>query len=304
MPQNQWMPETRRLFLQAITVGAGSFTLVPKCLLSSEKDLAPLTFIVVTDTHLGYRDNENAAKQWEQTAKEISQAKGNLVLHLGDIVDGRRESQYVPYLNTRDTIGKTIHEIPGNHDPADLFQKYIRKSIDVAVDHQWLKFLLLNNTDVDSHDGFLTKEQFQWLDQQCAVAAKSDMFVAICMHVPAHTNLHPDRGWYVKPENGQKELYALIDSHKDRLLCLLHGHFHNGIRGWNDSPVHEICFPSALYNQNRRLEEQKAAGYNPAEFRPGFTQVSIEDGVMRLQYQPVGEESSVTHDCKLPQLIE
>jgi len=170
MPQNQWMPETRRLFLQAITVGAGSFTLVPKCLLSSEKDLAPLSFIVVTDTHLGYRDNESAAKQWEQTAKEISRAKGNLVLHLGDIVDGKRESQYMPYLKTRDTIGKTIHEIPGN--------------------------------------------------------------------------------------------------------------------------------------QNRRLEEQKAAGYNPAEFRPGFTQVSIEDGVMRLQYHPVGEESSVTHDCKLPQLTE
>jgi len=83
----------------------------------------------------------------------------------------------------------------------------------------------------------------------------------------------------------------------------MHGHFHNGIRGWDDHhPLHEISFPSALYNRDRRLEEQQAPGYNPLEFRPGYTLVEIRDGSMRLQYKPVEQVPSVERNLPFPQL--
>jgi len=92
----------------------------------------------------------------------------------------------------------------------------------------------------------------------------------------------------VKPASGQKEFYALVDEHKARTLGIFHGHFHNGLRGWNDrAPVHEVCFPSALYNQSRNLEKQNAPGYNVPEFRPGFTVVTIKADTIELSYHTV-----------------
>ncbi len=262
-----------------------------------------LSFAVVSDTHVGYRDKEQAARQWEKTAKEIGETESDLVLHLGDIVDRGRETQYPIYLKARETIGKPVHEIPGNHDPAALFEKYIRQPVDTVVEHNWLRFLMIGNAHTDSHDGFLANEQLTWIESKCREAKQDRNYVALCMHVPAHSNRHPDRGWYIKPEHGQKELYEIVARYQDRVLCLMHGHFHNGIRGWDDhAPVHEIVFPSALYNQNRRLTEQNAAGYNLPEFRPGYTLVTISNGTMLLRYQPVGLAESVEKRCPLTQL--
>lgn len=68
-------------------------------------------------------------------------------------------------------------------------------------------------------------------------------------------------GWYVKPANGQPTFYETMKKHESRIIGLFHGHFHNTLRGWDDhKPVHGVLFPSALYNQDRTLEEQKAPG--------------------------------------------
>jgi hypothetical protein len=228
-----------------------------------------------------------------------------LVLHLGDVVDGGREAQYPVYLKTREKISKPVYEIPGNHDPSPLFEKHIRKPVDTVVEHGWLRFLLLNNSRTDSHDGFLSEAQLAWIETHCKEAKADGKFIAVGMHVPAHTNRHPDRGWHIKPEQGQKELYEIVTRFEDRVLCLWHGHFHNGVRGWDDhAPVHEMSFPSALYNLDRRLEQQKAPGYNLPEFRPGYTLVTIENGQMRLEYQPVGAKESARKVCQLNQLAE
>jgi Icc-related predicted phosphoesterase len=284
---------SRRRFLSLAAVAGGGLLLRPECLLAGPQR-APLSFIVVSDTHLGYRDKESAARQWGETAAEIAEAEGDLVLHLGDVVDGGREEQYPIYLEARKKIAKPVHEIPGNHDPPEAFARHLRREIDTAVDYGWLRLLLLNNARRDSHDGFLTDEQIDWIDRQCREARREDRLVALCMHVPVHANKHPDRGWYVKPEHGQTKLYETLTAHQGVVLALLHGHFHNGIRGWDDhAPVHEICFPSALYNRDRRLEEQNAPGYNPLEFRPGFTLVTIDRGAMKLRYEVLGGEIGV-----------
>lgn len=117
MHQQPFDNQSRRSFLSAAIAGTGALAFWPRCLQASGKKLQKLSFVVVTDTHLGYRDKEHAAQKWETTAAEIAKADGDLVLHLGDVVDGGRESQYPVYLATRKTIGKPVHEIPGNHDP-------------------------------------------------------------------------------------------------------------------------------------------------------------------------------------------
>ncbi|MDB5337980.1 MAG: metallophosphatase [Planctomycetaceae bacterium] len=290
---------TRRTFLRSIT---GSLVLAPLALQAYGRERRA-SFLVVSDTHLGRNDDSAAAEQWKRTAAEMAKAAGKLILHLGDIVDGGREPQYAIYKQIRDTINKPVHEIPGNHDPRELFEKHIRKPIDTAVDHDWLRILLVGNARVDSHDGFLSAEQLKWIDEQCAETTAQGRYILICMHVPAHANAHPDRGWYVKPAEGQNTLYEIVTRHQRHILALFHGHFHNGIRGWDDhAPVHEILFPSALYNQDRQLEKQQAPGYNLPEFRPGFTQVTIEEGRMSLRYQVTGGSDVVEKSLDQKQL--
>jgi calcineurin-like phosphoesterase family protein len=286
---------SRRRMLASLGVACGALVLRPRCLQGAGEKLPEITFPVVTDTHLGYQGKDSAKGQWEKTAAELDAAPGPFVLHLGDVVDGGREEQYPIYLDVRKRIKKPVHEIPGNHDPLEKFAKHLRKTVDVAIEHEWLRVVLLGNAHTDSHDGFLSADQLKWLGEECAQAAKREQRLLLAMHVPAHTNANPDRGWYIKPENGQKELYALVQQHRDRVLALFHGHFHNGLRGWDDrAPVHEVVFPSALYNQDRKLEAAKAPGYNPDEFRAGYTQVRIKAGAIELAYKPVGAEVSVT----------
>lgn len=285
----------RRAFIGTLAAGVGSLAVRPAGLQAAGRALTDLSFIVVTDTHLGYQDKPAAANLWRKTAAEIEAAPGAFVLHLGDVVDGGREEQYPIYLETRKQITKPIHEIPGNHDPQELFEKHLRTPVDLAFDHEWLRVLLLGNAHRDSHDGFLTEEQIAWLGTQCEEAAKRDLKVLIGMHVPVHENKNPDRGWFVKPASGQQEFYKLMNKYADRIVALLHGHFHNGIRGWSDhAPVHEILFPSALYNQDRQLEAKGAPGFNLPEFRPGYTLVRLKEGVIELEYRVTGLEEKMS----------
>lgn len=289
---------SRRAALMAFAAGLGTVTLHPACL--ADEEGLDVEFLVISDTHLGRNDNDSAARQWEKTATELAAAPEKLLLHLGDVVDGGREQQYPVYQATAEKVGKPIHAIPGNHDPAKMFARHIRREIDTVVDHGGLRFVLLGNAHVDSHDGFLEARQLAWLDDQCKAAAADRKRVIVGMHVPAHANRHPDRGWYVKPDHGQKRLYELLAKHRQHVIALFHGHFHNGIRGWDDTPgVQEIVFPSALYNQDRKLGEQQAPGYNLNEFRPGYTRVRIKGDAMTLRYVPTGAEASVEKECKL-----
>jgi predicted phosphodiesterase len=291
------------VFVGAVA-GAGVSLSLPLPGLSADARRQPLKLVVITDTHLGYQSSEAAEQLWKKTAAEVAAIDADLVLHLGDLVDRGQEPLYPRYLEHRRQIKTPVHEIPGNHDPQELFEKYIRKPVDTVVDHQWLRLLLLNNSRTDSHDGFLSDEQLIWIESQLADAAKHDLLAIVCMHVPAHSNKHPDRGWHIQPEHGQRELYAALARHGGRVLALFHGHFHNGLRGWDDTsaeearPVHEICFPSALYNQDRKLTEQQAPGYNVAEFRPAYCIVMLGKGKIQVQLRVV--EHGDTASKELP----
>jgi predicted MPP superfamily phosphohydrolase len=295
------MDTNRRQFTRDLAFTSAAVAVLRPASLQSAS-LAPLSFVIITDTHIGKNDSAAPERLWAKTAAEVQAAPGAFVLHLGDIVDGQREPQYARYLEVRKTITRPVYEIPGNHDKPEDFKKYIRKEVDVFFDHDWLRVVLMNNSRTDSHEGFFSDEQLAWLARTCQEAASKNLRLLICTHVPVHTNAHPDRGWYVKSANGQTVFYETMKKHDSRIIGLFHGHFHNGLRGWDDhKPVHEILFPSALYNQDRKLEEQKAPGYNPKEFRPGYTLVTIVNGTMTLQYRVTGEEGGAEKSLPVSQ---
>jgi 3',5'-cyclic AMP phosphodiesterase CpdA len=287
---------SRRGFLSAAAAASVTFSL-PLTSRAKAASRKSLRLAVVTDTHLGFKDQNAAEQLWSQTAEEIAGVNADLVLHLGDLVDRGQESLYPRYLKRRESIKLPIHEIPGNHDPQELFEKYIRQPVDTVVDCDWLRLVLLNNSRTDSHDGFLTEQQLTWIDEQLADAEERNLLAILCMHVPAHANKHPDRGWHIKPEQGQPELYRAIDRRPGTVLAMFHGHFHNGLRGWDDAaPVHEICFPSALYNQDRKLSEGGASGYNLNEFRAAYSVVTIGDEALQIALHVVGQGNVATKE--------
>jgi 3',5'-cyclic AMP phosphodiesterase CpdA len=283
----------RRTFLASSAVGGMSLAITRS--LPAAETLDEFSFVIVSDTHLGRKDSNAPLRQWKQAIEEINSLPGDFVLHLGDVVDSGREPHYPIYAELRKSLKKPIHEIPGNHDPHELFEKHICSPIDRALDHGRVRFLLLGNSHTDSHLGFISPEQIQWLEKQCAEAAAKDLKLVVACHVPIHTNINPDRGWFVKPADGQTDFYKIVDRHRDRFLACFHGHFHNGIRGWRDrSDLVEVLCPSVCYNQSRQLEVHlktgKAQGFFVEELRPGYVLVTLGKGKLQMRYKPLGEE--------------
>ena len=286
-------PTNRRTF---IITAAASSTLAYSYSLPAAEKLKQTKFIIVSDTHLGRKDNAAAERNWRQAISEINALPGQFVLHLGDVVDAGRAEQYPIYEATRKLLNKPIHEIPGNHDPVELFRKHVANEIDRHVDYNGIRFLLFNNAHRDSHDGFITPQQVDWLAGQLRDAQQQQFKVVICCHVPIHANKHPDRGWYVKPADGQGSFYELRKQYSDTLLACFHGHFHNGIRGWRDhGQTAEVLLPSVCYNQNRNLSQHlatgKADGFFVDELRPGFVLAELGNGRLKLRYKPLGAET-------------
>ncbi|MDC0273292.1 MAG: metallophosphoesterase [Planctomycetaceae bacterium] len=286
-------PLNRREMLAATAV-VGTQLCLSRRLFAAD-DLDVLSFVIVSDTHLGRNNNLSAEKNWRKAIDEINQLPVDFVLHLGDVVDSGREAQYPVYVETRKLLKKPIHEIPGNHDPVDLFKKYVVEETDRSVDYGGVRFVFFNNAHRDSHDGFITGDQLVWLETQFAEATEKDLRIVVCCHVPIHTNKNPDRGWYVKPANGQNTFYELQARYADRILAIMHGHFHNGIRGWRDhgQTVETLC-PSICYNQNRGLTERiaagKATGFFVDELRPGYVLAELGKGKLTLLYKPLGAD--------------
>lgn len=267
---------------------------------SAEPGESGTRFAVISDTHLGRNDSRTPEKQWREAVEEMSDLSLEFALHLGDVVDRGREEQYAVYRKIRESLNIPVHEIPGNHDPAALFQEHIRKEIDTSAVYGDVRFVLFNNSRSDSHDGFIADAQLDWMERECASAAAQAQRIVICAHVPIHSNRPPDRAWYVKPANGQKRFYEILTRHKPRVVAALHGHFHNGIRGWSDhAPVHEVLLPSLTYNLNRGLTEKGAPGYNLNEFRPGYVIATLGRSFLTLAYKPLGAEISVEKRLKL-----
>lgn len=275
----------RRTFLSCL---AAACPVTRALSLAAEEAAKPLLeFAVVSDTHLG-KGGEGPAKGMAAIVEEINASDAELTLFLGDLVDtgAKNEPLYAEWLKLAKRLKRPFYAIPGNHDPAEFFKKYVRPDTDYAVDVRGFRFVLFNDTETGSHDGLVTPGQLKWIGEQVADAAAKGLRVILCAHITAHPNKHPDVGWWVR--KGEKELDELLKAKGGKpIIAFLSGHFHYGLRGWRDrGGVHEIVFPSALWNGARKLEA--APGFVLKESRKGYAFVEVRSKELRVRYKPVG----------------
>jgi 3',5'-cyclic-AMP phosphodiesterase len=292
---------TRRQFMKGASLAVGAILFNPP-LGWARVGSEDFTFAVISDTHLGNgKDGVSGEQAWEKALKEISNTDADFVIHLGDLVHTgeKNEKLYPVFMDIRKGYKKEVYAIPGNHDPDEFFKKYIAKETDISFDHKGIRFILWDDAHTDDHDGFITDAQLKWLDQQMKEAVDKNLQVILCTHVAAHTNKNPDVGWYVKPEHGQTRFYELLQKYRSSVIAVFSGHFHCGLRGWNDNfGVEEIVFPSACWNVDRGLAKN-GTGYAFETMRTGYSLISMKGNQMELTYKPFANDKPVTKTYEL-----
>jgi len=257
---------------------------------AGEEAAKPLfTFAVVSDTHLS-RGGKAATEAMAAAVAEINASPAEFTLFLGDLVEqgAKHEEFYPEWVSTAKGLKKPFHAIPGNHESREFFTKYVRPETDYAFDHKGYRFVLFSDVDSASHDGIVTPAQNKWIAEQVDDAAAKKLRVILCAHVAAHPNKHPDVAWFVR--EGGKELAVLLHAKNDTLVAFLAGHFHYGLRGWDDrAGVLELVMPSLAWNSPRKLEG--APGFWLDEFRRGYVLVDVYDGKLGITYKPLGGEA-------------
>jgi hypothetical protein len=159
------------------------------------------------------------------------------------------------------------------------------------------RFLTFADAEVNpGHLGVVTPEQIKWLESQLTEAKKKDQRVVLVAHVIYHENKNPDVGWYIK--TGRAEFGKLLQANK-QIVAFFAGHFHCGMRGWDDTyhGIHEIILPCLSYNRDRMLD--KAPGFAIKEIRPAWVQVDVYDRRLVLKYKPVGAEIAAEKELML-----
>lgn len=259
-------------------------------------DSAPdFTFAVVTDTHLGRTSAE--AKRFPQIIERINSTMAAFTLFAGDLVDNGQNAEraklYPVWVDAAKGLKKDWFAVPGNHDPDDAFSKYVQPKTDWSFTHKGIRFVGFRNAQPNpGHDGIITPDQLKWLDSECVASSMANEKTILLAHVIYHKNAHPDVGWYVK--EGREAFGKLLEANKS-VVAFLAGHFHCGLRGWNDSfGVQEVILPSAAYNRDRRLS--KAPGYGLSVFDPGFVLCELFRDRLRLDYRGVDGKSLAHRD--------
>jgi predicted MPP superfamily phosphohydrolase len=253
------------------------------------------TFALATDTHLGRQAGDD--ERLQQLVTEINASAAQFTLFCGDLVDNGqaegKEKQYTIWKEIVKGLKQDYFAIPGNHDPDPLFLKHIAEKTDFAFEQKGFRFVCFRNAEPNpGHDGVVTPEQLQWLQARLDEAREKDQRVVLASHVAYHENKHPDVGWYVK--KGREEFGKLLQTHK-QIVASLTGHFHSGLRGWDDTAgIHEVVLPSASWNADRGLSS--APGYSLKEFRAGWVLAEMFADQLVLHYRPLGAEPAASKE--------
>ena len=249
-----------------------------------------LRLAIVADTHLGKTGFEDPAEGLRRAVDEINAAGVLMTIVLGDLVDtgNEHEALYPQWMKMAGGLKQPFFAVPGNHDPPDLFRKHVSPTIDHSVALAGWRFVFLEDTRGDSHDGAVTDAQVAWLAAQAADARASGQRVILCTHVARHPNETPDMGWYVR--TGAGKLAAWLEANRGTVAAILSGHHHCGLRGWSDAGgVHEVLAPSLCWNFDRDLS--KAPGFSMPERRRGYVLADLAPDRLALCYKPLGAEA-------------
>jgi predicted phosphodiesterase len=286
---------TRRQFA-ATSVGLLTGTLVAA-------PASRFSFALVTDTHLG-KPGDDYVGRMRKAVEEINASPAEFTVFCGDLVDrgevAANQKRYAEWVEIARGLKKDYSAVPGNHDPVAVFTKHVRKETESVLDFKDYRVLCFADAEPNpGHMGVVTESQLKWLQARLTEARQKDRRVILAAHVIHHANQHPDVGWYIKKPSIRAAFGEMLAANK-QIVAFFAGHFHCGMRGWNDTAhgIHEVILPCVSYNLDRKLE--KAPGFSLREFRPAWVQVDVHADRLVLSYMPVGGERAAVKELLLP----
>jgi 3',5'-cyclic AMP phosphodiesterase CpdA len=265
----------------------------------------PFVFALISDTHLGRQGNA-PAERMRRAVEEINASGAELVVHCGDLVNAgevaANEKHYPQWMEIARGWTMPWHAVPGNHDPVDLFTKHIHTRTDYVVDSgHGFDFMLFRDAKPNpEHQGKVVAEQIDWLDRELSACAARERRAFLVSHVIYHRNAKPDVGWQI--EDGRDAFTDLLKRHQKTIAAFFAGHFHSGLRGWDDTfGIHEVVLPSACWNfDGKRL--RGAPGYTFDEDRPGWVLAEVAGEAMKLTYNVIGAGKTVERELAIERL--
>ncbi len=273
---------------------------------------ADLTFCVITDTHIGTREEEQRyCHNWrvEETIRQINGLRPDFVVNCGDIITAfpfheQYEGQCRNAVEVLKGFTVPVHLAPGNHDVGN--QRNMR-----VWDDQWLgrvkitlEDMLVSRPRLDVYRRYFGKDFYSFEQGGCCFIILNDQLcnsgleaeqeqetwlaaelekgrAARATFVFAHNPLF----WNRPDEPGPKNYEPVLEPARGRLLALLRrypgtvfyaGHTHFDITNDYDG-LHLRTINSTTFNRNYRGAEQGIPGdaevYNP--YKVGFLVVRV-----------------------------
>ena len=297
---------SRRSALAAAAGAAGAALLTPWTPLTWGQqtrlpDADSFIFALISDTHLG-RGGEKPAEQMRAAVEEINASPAELTICCGDLVNAGEvagnEKHYPEWLKIAGGLKRPWHAIPGNHDPLAHFTRFVRPDTDFVVDRAPYRFICFRDAKPNpEHQGAVADDQLAWLDDRLSECRRDGVRAMLVSHVIYHENHSPDVGWMIQ-DNRQK-FSELLKRHAPTIAAFFAGHFHSGLRGWDDTfGIHEVVLPSCCWNfDGKRL--RGAPGYEFDEDRPAWVLAEANAKNLKLSYKPVGADVSVVKELRL-----
>jgi hypothetical protein len=310
---------SRREALRWAIIAGGAMVLRNPRLEGAPAGDQKFTFALVSDTHLG-RGGEGPSRQMRAAVEEINASGAEFAIFPGDLVNaGQEEKNEIWYPQWKELAGSLAipwYALPGNHDPDELFHKHIAADTDFVIDRPPFRFICFRDAKRNpAHDGIVTAEQCQWLARKIDEAAAAKLRAILVSHIIYHENHHPERGW--KIETGREEFGKLLAEKAGKVCAFFAGHFHNGLRGWDDtSGIHEVVLPSNCWNDNPWIRPTTAnpaaapapqaitpaTGWALDEFRAGYVLVEASATELVLRYKPLEHQIVVQKDLPLSKI--
>lgn len=211
---------------------------------------------------------KKAPERLKEAVTELNKHKLAYTIHLGDFID-QRFSSFDSIIPTWNKLQSTSYHVLGNHDfevadslKSELFDKLNLKKRYYSIENNDWKFLVLDGTDLsfygaldslkkketqimfdriekDSlpyakpYNGGLSKEQFNWIEQELESAKENNQHVGFYCHFPL-TPINNGNLW------NTKELLELIKKN-NHVKLFMNGHKHEGAYDFKNG-VHYLTF--------------------------------------------------------------
>jgi 3',5'-cyclic AMP phosphodiesterase CpdA len=125
---------------------------------------------------------------------EVNASPAAFTVFCGDLVDkGEAEAnqkRYGEWLDIARGLKNEFTAVPGNHDPAALFTKHIRKETESVLDCKDYRILCFADAEPNpGHLGIVTEGQMKWLQARLDEAKKKDQRVILAAHVIYHARM-------------------------------------------------------------------------------------------------------------------